>query len=126
METNIINAGSSFIPYTNILLECISVSSELHCDYQQTSSDPPPHGHEALLSPNDFGFVEANHHNATGAPPATSRIRIGSSAGNMTPIQTRRRAQLVDNFSRTLFPACFLAFNLIYWLVYYYSGSHPT
>lgn len=33
-------------------------------------------------------------------------------------LEDRERARLVDKISRVVFPAVFIVFNIIYWLVY--------
>ncbi|ELT93352.1 hypothetical protein CAPTEDRAFT_163108 [Capitella teleta] len=82
--------------------------TEVHCDAQPS--------HKALLGAKDSNSDGNNH----------TTVCLESHGPVSHGFQMRHKAQMVDNFSRTIFPVCFVLFNLVYWLVYiFYAGTHP-
>lgn len=43
-----------------------------------------------------------------------------------TKLEDKERARMLDKISRAIFPAVFLVFNIIYWLVYVFWEPSPA
>jgi hypothetical protein len=41
-------------------------------------------------------------------------------------LEDRERARMVDKISRVIFPAVFIVFNIVYWLVYVFWEPDPA
>lgn len=89
----------------------------------QIPGDPAQQSNMALLTSNDTQSADSN--NSHSVSMANDNHVHAQTDHNAFMRSKRKRAQSVDNISRTAFPISIIVFNLMYWLIYINNGSKP-